>query len=70
MRISLQDADEMAAEHGAAQRLMVAALRQLQFSQTQHDRAIAIAASVARLAGATTIGPVHLAEAIQYHDRS
>ena len=55
---------------GAAQRLMVAALRQLQFSQTQHDRAIAIASSVARLAGATTIGPVHLAEAIQYHDRS
>ena len=54
---------------GASQRLMTAALRQLDLSQVQYERVIAVAASVARLAGVKRIGPVHLAEAIQYRSR-
>jgi magnesium chelatase family protein len=48
---------------------MPAALRQLDLSQVQYERVIAVAASVARLAGVKRIGPVHLAEAIQYRSR-
>jgi len=54
---------------GAAQRLMQAAMRQLQLDQTSTDRMLSVAATVARLAARDTIGPAHLAEAVQYRLR-
>lgn len=54
---------------GASSRLLAAAIRQLQLTTEQIPRVLAVAQSVAQLAGAPAIGPVHLAEALQYRAR-
>ena len=55
--------------HEADQRLMQAAMRQLHLSARAYHRVLKLARTIADLAGATDIGPVHLAEAIQYRPR-
>jgi predicted ATPase with chaperone activity len=52
-----------------SERLLAAAIRQLQLSTEQIARVLAVAQSVAQLAGVLAIGPVHLAEALQYRSR-
>ena len=54
---------------GASQRLLTAAIRQLQLTTEQVARLLAVARSIAQLADAPAIGPVHLAEAVQYRAR-
>lgn len=58
------------AQHdAAADRLMTAAVRQLDLASDQIAQLWQIAAVIAQLAGSAQIGPAHLAEAIQYHGR-
>ena len=59
-------ADEL---EGTSQRLLTAALRQLQLSTEQVARTLAVAQSIAQLADVPSIGPAHLAEALQYRPR-
>jgi predicted ATPase with chaperone activity len=54
---------------GASQRLLTAAIRQLQLTTEQIARILAVAQSIAQLAGASAIAPAHLAEALQYRPR-
>ena len=54
---------------GAGQRLLAAAIRQLQLSTEQIARLLPLAQSITQLAGAQAIAPVHLAEALQYRSR-
>jgi predicted ATPase with chaperone activity len=49
-----------------SQRLLTAALRQLQLSTEQLTRVLSVAQSIAQLANAPAIAPAHLAEALQY----
>src|SRR5206468_537233 len=51
---------------GASQRLLAAAIRQLQLTTEQVMRMLSVAQSVAQLADQLQIQPVHLAEALQY----
>jgi magnesium chelatase family protein len=53
----------------ASQRLLAAAIRQLQLTTEQLARMLAVAQSVAQLADQPHIHPAHLAEAIQYRSR-
>ncbi len=50
---------------GVSQRLLAAAIRQLQLTTEQIIRVLAVAQSIAQLADVPAIGPVHLAEALQ-----
>jgi predicted ATPase with chaperone activity len=54
---------------GISQRLLTAALRQLQLSTEQVARTLAVAQSIAQLADVSSLGPAHLAEALQYRPR-
>lgn len=53
----------------ASSRLLAAAIRQLQLTTEQVARVLTVARSVAQLADVPAIGPVHLAEAVQYRAR-
>jgi magnesium chelatase family protein len=55
---------------GAGERLMQAAMRQLQLSARGYHRVLKLARTIADLAGAPEISAVHLAEALQYRPRS
>jgi magnesium chelatase family protein len=50
--------------------LMRSAMSQLQLSARAYHRILKLARTIADLAGAEQIGPVHLAEALQYRPRS
>ncbi len=54
----------------AARSLLQAAMHQLNLSARAFHRILKLARTIADLAGAETIGPAHLAEAIQYRPRS
>ncbi len=54
---------------GVGQRLLAAAIRQLQLTTDQIARVLAVAQSITQLADVGAIGPVHLAEALQYRSR-
>ena len=53
----------------AGQSLMKAAMRQLQLSARGYHRILKLSRTIADLAGSVTIGPAHLAEALQYRPR-
>jgi magnesium chelatase family protein len=55
---------------GTGERLMQAAMRQLQLSARGYHRVLKLARTIADLAGAPEISAVHLAEALQYRPRS
>ncbi len=54
---------------GAGQRLMQAAMRQLQLSARGYHRVLKLSRTIADLAASEQIGPAHLAEALQYRPR-
>jgi hypothetical protein len=54
---------------GVSQRLLAAAIRQLQLTTEQITRVLAVAQSIAQLADVPAIGPVHLALALHYRSR-
>jgi magnesium chelatase family protein len=51
------------------QSLMRSAMSQLQLTARAYHRVLKLARTIADLAGAESIGPAHLAEAIQYRPR-
>jgi len=53
----------------AAQSLLQAAVKQLSLSARSFHRILKLARTIADLAGVETIGPSHLAEALQYRPR-
>ena len=53
---------------GAGRELLEQAMTQLGLSARAHGRILRVARTIADLANATTIAPVHLAEAIQYRN--
>jgi predicted ATPase with chaperone activity len=54
---------------GVSERLLATAIHQLQLTTEQILRVLAVAQSIAQLAGAPAITPAHLAEALQYRSR-
>jgi magnesium chelatase family protein len=50
----------------AGERMLEMAVRKLNLSARSHDRLLRVARTIADLAGAVTVAPKHLAEAVQY----
>lgn len=67
--MGLEEVREHCALDGASHSLMQAAIRQLDLSPAAYQRILRLARTIADLAGAEQIGPVHLAESIPYRGR-
>jgi magnesium chelatase family protein len=55
---------------GAAQSILKAAVAQMHLSARAYHRILKVARTIADLEGAPSIGPAHVAEAVQYRPRS
>jgi magnesium chelatase family protein len=54
---------------GSAQSILKAAVTQMHLSARAYHRIFKVARTIADLDGAPSIGPVHVAEAVQYRPR-
>ncbi|MDR2849494.1 MAG: ATP-binding protein, partial [Verrucomicrobiota bacterium] len=64
--MSARDVQAFCRPDDAAAELLKLAMSELNFSARAYDRIVKVARTIADMAGADTIGPSHISEAIQY----